>query len=351
MKKALLIVQGEGKGHLSQSVALKEFLEEAEFTIVRVFAGSRPGNELPAYFRDAFSGKLEQFRSPFLLRTHNRKGIYVGRSLAVNLFFSFRYLREARRIRRTIRETGARWVFNFYDMVGALALRKTGTGVRRIGIGHHFLLHLEGYPCPRGNRWHRWLLRFHTSLIIKSCDRVLALSYREVPGVRGIQVIPPLIRRSFRELRYRAGDRYLVYFMAGGYLFDMVRIAREDPAFKADLFTGLAPDMEMPGGIRLHAFSEDRFGELMAGCKGLIATAGFDLCAEAAYHGIPMLVVPARNHYEQLCNSLDVERSGIGKTVGHLLPGVQTQLVASDRIRFRAWVERAGELLFIGIGE
>jgi uncharacterized protein (TIGR00661 family) len=351
MKKALLIVQGEGKGHLSQAVALKEYLEETEFTIVRVFAGNRPGSELPAYFRDAFPGILEQFRSPYLLRTPNQKGIDVGKSLLVNLFFSFRYLREVRRIRRAVRETGAGLVFNFYDIVGALALRKTGTGVRRIGIGHHFLVHLERYPCPGGKRWHRWLLRIHTSLILRSCDRVLALSYREVAGAQGIRVVPPLIRRKFRELNYEAGERFLVYFMAGGYLYDLVRIAREDPAFSADLFTGLVPDMDIPGGIRLHAFSEERFASLMSGCKGLISTAGFDLSAEAAYHGIPMLVIPARNHFEQLCNSLDVERSGIGKSVDHLLPGVQNHLMASDRNRFRAWVDRAGELLLNGIGE
>jgi len=351
MKKVLLIVQGEGKGHLSQSVALKEYLEGSEYTITGVFAGGRAGQELPDYFRDAFRGKLQMFRSPCLLRTPNRKGIYVGRSLVFHLLLSFRYLQEIRRIRRNVRESGVGVVINFYDVVGALALRKVGNSVLKIGIGHHFLLHLEGYPCPGGSRFHRWLLRLHTSMIVRSCDRVLALSYRELPGSEKVKVIPPLIRRSYREFRYRPGERYLVYFMADGYLFDLVRIARRDPSFRADLFTGLVPEMDLPGGIRLHPVSEKHFASMMSVCRGLITTAGFDTAAEAAYHGIPLLVVPARNHFEQCCNSADVVMSGIGNSVEQLVPGNDLELLASEGENFRHWVDRAAELLFNGIRE
>ena len=60
----------------------------------------------------------------------------------------------------------------------------------------------------------------------------------------------------------------------------------------------------------------------MAGCKGLITTAGFDTVAEAAYHGLPLLAVPSQHHFEQQCNGEDMERSGIGMVVQQLEPGV-----------------------------
>lgn len=341
----MFIVQGEGKGHLSQAMAAKEHLEEAGHSVLGVFLGSRPGNDVPEYFRRDFAGHLHTFQSPWFLRTPNRKGIYIGRTLLFNLLRFPLYLSEVRRIRKEIHRLRPDVVFNFYDVVGALALRKTDPGIRRLGIGHHFFLHLDKYRCSKGSPWHRWLLQKLTGLIIKSCDRVLALSYRELPGSQDMEVIPPLLRRSFREMQYRPGKRYLAYFLNEGLLYDLVLLARKLPDFQVDLFTSLKPQMEIPAGITLHDFDADKFSILMGSCKGLISSAGFDLAAEAAYHGIPLAVIPTGNHFEQSCNAADIMRSGIGLAVS--LPGEEMlgKMEASDSAAFRIWADRAAELL------
>jgi uncharacterized protein (TIGR00661 family) len=351
MASIVLIVQGEGKGHMSQSMALKELLEEAGHVILKVFIGSRPGQQLPGYFSEAFAGLTETFQSPFFIRTPNQKGIYVGRSLLANLFRSLTYIGEIKRIRRSIRELAPEVVINFYDLLGAFALRNAGPGISRIGIGHHFLLHLEEYRNAGGWGADRWLLKWHTSLVMKSCDRVLALSFREVASHSGVTVVPPLLRKAFRELPYQSGNRYLAYLMTGGYLYDLVQICREDPGFKVDVFTDLTTGMELPPGIRIHPVDETRFREMMAHCRGLITTAGFDTAAEAAYHGIPLLVIPARGHFEQRCNSLDVERSGIGTAVSQLVPGIQSRIKAADRSSFRAWADQAAAIVLKNLPE
>lgn len=345
MINAILIVQGEGRGHLSQSIALSEYLEEAGHRIQKVFVGSRPGGVVPEYFSEFFKGRLELFQSPYFLRTPNQKGIDVGRSLIMNLFRSSIYLHEMKRIRKSILEQAPDAVFNFYDLVGAFALRKTGPGIRRIGIGHHFLLHLEAYRSCRKGMLDRWLLQAHTRLVLRSCDRIMALSFRAIQSKSGIEVIPPLIREPFRRMVHRPGNRYLAYLMTGGYLYDLIRMCREDPDFKVDVFTELKPGMDLPAGMRIHPFSENRFRELMSQCKGVISTAGFDTAAEAAYHGIPLLVIPARSHYEQYCNSRDVEQSGIGKAVYQLVPGIQAMAESSGNNQFREWADRAGSLI------
>jgi len=182
MARYLFIVQGEGKGHMSQALALKEYLDQAGHTVEAVFLGGRPQREIPDYFARNFAGRLHTFQSPWFLRTPNQKGIYIGRTLLFNLVRIPAYLSELRRIRREIELLGPEVVINFYDVVGALALRKIPSGIRRIGIGHHFFLHLENYRCKQGSAWQRWLLKRLTEGIIRSCDRVLALSFREVPG-------------------------------------------------------------------------------------------------------------------------------------------------------------------------
>ena len=343
MAKCVFIVQGEGRGHLSQSVALQEYLEDAGHSVEAVFAGCNNRRPLPGYYLEIFRDKLDCFASPFFLRTPNKKGIYVGRTILFNLFRSPLYLREAGRIRREIDRLEPDVVFNFYDVVGALALRKTGPAINRIGIGHHFYLHLDGYRCSVKRPFHQWLLKIHTRAIMNSCDHVLALSFREVFGNEQIRVVPPLVRKEIREAGYTRGSRILVYLMNEGFISDLITIARDDPGFLVDLFSDLPTDTPIPPGIRLHAVNDRAFMEKMACCKGLITTAGFDTVAEGAYVGAPLAVVPVRNHFEQRCNSMDVEQSGLGVASDVISKGVLRQMKEIDNRKFRQWVDRSGE--------
>ncbi|MEN8228704.1 MAG: glycosyltransferase family protein [Bacteroidota bacterium] len=343
MAKCVLIVQGEGRGHMSQSMALTEYLEEAGYTVEAVYVGCGIRESIPGYFGEFFKERLKLFYSPYFLRTPNKKGIYVGRTLLFNLVWSMRYLREMRRIRSEINALEPDVVFNFYDVVGALALKGVKPGIKRVGIGHHFFLHLIGYRCNRGSAWHRWLLKMHTTLVMKSCDRVLALSFRELKGDSSIDVVPPLVRRNFREITHQSGDRFLVYLLNEGYIFDLIRLSREDPDFQADVFTTLSPEISLPPGICIHPLNDERFREMMAACKGLITTSGFDTVAEAAYLGIPLVVVPSQHHFEQRCNAADVERSGIGIAVEQVVPGIQYEMKTFDYHAYRQWVDQAGD--------
>jgi len=348
MARCVFIVQGEGRGHMSQSMALKEVLEEAGHIVEAVFAGCTPDAPLPHYFTACFGSRLDCMTSPFLLRSHNRKGILVGKTILYNLLRSASYLREVRRIRKRIREVRPDVVFNFYDPLGALALRKTGQGIMRIGIGHHFYLHLDGYRCRGGSPLHRLLLKYLSGLMIRSCDRVLALSFREEKGNERIRVIPPLIRKGFREIRHTPGERYLVYLLKEGYLYDLIRMARADPDFRADIFCNCIPETVLPPGLEVHLPDADKFRQKMALCRGMITTSGFDTVAEAAYLGIPLVVVPARNHFEQLCNSRDIQASGFGHAATELVPGTEKMMKTGNNEQFRRWVDTApGEILKI----
>ena len=345
MARTLFIVQGEGRGHLSQSVALKEHLEEAGHSIEAVYVGGHPSRKIPDYYQDLFGGKLRPFSSPWFLRTPNKKGIYVGRTIGYNLINSAAYFRSIAMIRKEIDAIQPDVIFNFYELLGALAMKKTASGIRKIGLGHHFYLHLKSSLCRQRPVWHRALLRMHTQMIIKSCNRVLALSYRKEDGSDSIRVVPPLVRREFRDMSYVAGDRYLVYLLQEGFFYDLVQLARNMPGFRVDLFTSLKPDMEIPEGFRLHPFDAKNFSNLMASCRGLISTAGFDTAAEAACQGIPLAVIPTQNHLEQKCNGADIQASGIGICVSKIDQGILEQMDAKDCSEYRAWVNLAGEMI------
>jgi uncharacterized protein (TIGR00661 family) len=345
MARCIFIVQGEGRGHLSQALALKEHLEAAGHEVRLVLVGRGGQRKLPAYFLDGFQEKLEYFDSPYFLRTPNKKGIYVGLTILHNLLRAFRYLKAIRLVRRKINTLAPDAVFNFYDGIGALAMRKARCGIRRIVIGHHFFLHLDGYRCRRGNPLHRWFLTIHTRLVMKGSDLVLALSFRETAGNDRIKVVPPLVRKRFRESMYTPGGRYLIYLLNEGFAADLVAIARADPEFRADLFSDLPADIPVPDGIKLHPISEQQFREKMTTCKGLITTAGFDAVAEAAYLGVPLGVIPVRNHFEQRCNGMDAERSGIGNVLTRLDREGLHSLGGPAGNTYREWVDRAGDMI------
>jgi len=343
MARCLFIVQGEGKGHMSQAIALQEFLLEAGHTVEAVLLGSAFPEKVPNYFRESFSSNLQLYRSPWFLRTPNKKGIYVGRTILFNLFHSFDYFRSVARIRREIATVQPDVVFNFYELLGSLALRKIAPGVKKIGLGHHFYLYLNRAHFNLGPLWHRWLLHLHSRLIASSCDQVLALSYRQEQGKKDIQVIPPLVRKEFRETKYHPGDRYLVYLLQEGFFYDLVRLEQSLPDFRADLFTSLNPAMEIPEGIRLFPFDAKNFSNLMSSCKGLITTAGFDTAAEAAFRGIPLAVIPTHNHFEQRCNAADIHAKGIGVAVSKIDREMLDKMHSRDSQEFREWVNLAGE--------
>ena len=345
MATCLFIVQGEGKGHMSQALALKEYLDAAGHSVEAVFLGTGSPHEIPDYFRNVFAHKLHTFRSPSFLRTPNKKGIYVARTILFNLLYSFAYLKEIARIRKEINSIKPDVIFNFYELLGALAMRSINPGIRKIGVGHHFYLFLNKGLCRIGPVWHRWLLRMHSRMIIKSCDRVLALSFNKEPGTDDIQVIPPLVRKEFREMKRVPGDSYLVYLLQEGFFYDLVKLARANPHFKADVFTSLSPAIEIPEGIRIHPYDAKKFSTLMSSCKGLITTAGFDSAAEAACHGIPLAVIPSLNHFEQRCNGADITMKGIGVSVKGIDQGILDRMFSFDAQEYRAWVEQAGEMI------
>ena len=186
---------------------------------------------------------------------------------------------------------------------------------------------------------------------MRSCDRVLALSFSEQTGDSTITTVPPLIRQKFREMAYRQGERYLVYLLKEGYIYDLISLARSDAGFFADVFTNKIPEIELPPGLRMHAFGGTSFKDLMATCKGLITTAGFDVAAEAAYHGIPMAVIPAGKHFEQKCNGIDIEQHGIGLQFNRIEPGILGRMKQTDPSQFRKWVDRSEELILNSFAE
>ena len=74
------VVQGEGRGHMTQALALARFLRAAGHEIVRVLVGTSPFRSVPDYFRDGIGAPVETYDAPTQVPDRAGRGVSVSRT-------------------------------------------------------------------------------------------------------------------------------------------------------------------------------------------------------------------------------------------------------------------------------
>ena len=351
--RVLFVIQGEGRGHLTQALAAAEMLRTAGHVVVGALVGTSRRRAVPAFFRDALAAPVGTYASPNFVSARDgaiRPAATLARALAGGPACSASLDRIAEALARTEPDV----VVNFYEaLVGAYALVRT-LDVPVVAVGHQFMMGCPSYPLVGGQPLQRAALHAYTRLAGARATLRLALSLSAAPDVpeRRVRVIPPLLRRQLFGLRRTApaGRRLLVYLMEPALGARLAAWSDRRPDVSVDCFSD-APSRRHSERLAFHALSGDRFLEHMAAASGVVCTAGFESVSEAFWLGTPALMLPVPNHYEQRCNALDAAALGVGPaTDGRLdrmepaldafvdslgaLPGAATAV-------FRAWVAEA----------
>jgi len=313
-------VQGEGRGHLSQALALKELLEEASHEIVGLLVGRSETRALPAYFAERMGLEPFFFPSPTTLPGRDRQGVSIWRTTTHNVRRMPAFLAARAAIRSRVRELEPDLVVNFYDALAGMALRGV-VGPRGrlplVSVGHQYLL---GHPeAPRPPVRPLQLLTFRLLNRLSAPPGVprLALSFSRMadgPG-RNTRVVPPLLRRRILEASPEEGDHLLVYVLNDGYGDVIDQWHARHPEVRIDAFWDRkgAPEQDtVRPGLTFHRLSDIRFLERMRTCRGFVGTAGFESVAEALWLGKPVMVVPTGNQVEQAWNAREAEAAGAG---------------------------------------
>lgn len=118
--KVLFIVQGEGRGHLTQAITLEEILRCNGHEVVEVLVGKSNTRRLPGFFNRNIQAPVKRFLSPNFLPTLANKRVSMSRSIAYNLMQVPAYMRSICYIHRRIHETDADLVINFYELLTGL---------------------------------------------------------------------------------------------------------------------------------------------------------------------------------------------------------------------------------------
>jgi uncharacterized protein (TIGR00661 family) len=175
-------------------------------------------------------------------------------------------------------------------------------------------------------------------------------------GNSNLRVCAPLLRKQIFALTPTEEDFVLVYLLNSGYSCDIVRYHKKNPSLKLVCFTDSREVKEQHNGmlklnenLEFHSLNDVKFLELMARCKGLVSTAGFESVCEAMYLNKPVMMVPVKGHYEQYCNARDASRIGAGIYAGEFdLSKLEECFLFYNKEKnkhFRTWVNNVDSQL------
>lgn len=313
--KFLFIVQGEGRGHLTQAITMEEMLLRNGHEVVEVLVGKSSSRRLPGFFNRSIHAPVKRFVSPNFLPSPANKRVSLLRSVAYNLMKVPTYFQSMNYINRRIEASGADIVINFYELLTGLTYFLFRPSVPQVCIGHQYLFLHKEFEFPSANKAGLSLLKFFTRMTSLGARERLALSFRSMKDddKRRIRVIPPLLRREVQLHEPYRGDYIHGYMVNAGFGENVMEWHKKHPETPLRFFWDKweeEPVKKIDETLSFYQLDDVEFLRQMAGCKAYASTAGFESICEAMYLGKPILMVPA--HIEQDCNAHDAARSGAG---------------------------------------
>ncbi len=347
--RVLLAVQGEGRGHMTQALALAAMLRRRGHAVLGAVVGTDRWGDVPAFFRRGLGAPVETVESPGLVSDAAGR-VRPAATLLRALRHPSRYRASLDRLSLILDRDEPDVVVNFYEaLVGAHSQLRV-SDVPTVAVGHQFMASHPGYPLLPGQPIQKAAMQAYTALVGAGASARLALSFYDAPG-GGVLATPPFLRDSLMSLAGREKrDEILVYLMQPRLAPTLAAWSDRNPGVQLHAFAPVEPHQHSPA-LTFHGLSGHAFLERMAVARGVVCTAGFETVSEAMWLGTPAFMVPTPGHYEQRCNAADAAAVGAG-LVGESLdlgPFLETLgqhatdpgPLAAPTLRFRQWVARA----------
>jgi len=348
--RILFVIQGEGRGHLTQALSLRQKLVGEGHEVVGVLVGKSPARRLPAFFLDKIGVPVYPFESPNFLPTAKNKQVNLAASIVYNLARLPKYLLSVRFINRMIRETEADVVVNFYELLTGFTYFLFRPKALMICIAHQYLFLHPDFKFPDENRLELAMLRFFTRLTAIGAAKKLALSFRKMReyGPAGLIVVPPLLRHEVLDIKSKQGEYLFGYLLNSGFSEEIIDWHRAHPEQELHFFWDRkteTAEFKVDERLSFHQLDDLLFLYYMSGAKAYATTAGFESVCEAMYLGKPILMVPT--HIEQACNAYDAALSGAGIVADCFDLDRLSELSKnhSGNMSFRHWVKQADWLI------
>lgn len=328
----MFIVQGEGRGHMTQAISLEQLLSKLGHEVCCIAIGKSKRREIPEFVYRNLKIPIFTFESPNFITDKKGKGILLSKTITYNISKSKYFAKSLKLLDELNINFEPDVIINFYDILGGLFNFIYRPKALFWVIGHQYLTEHPNFIFAKHSPLQKLLFKLNTKITALGSEKQLALSFRPMheSHKQNLIVLPPLLRSELKNFIVSTGDFYLTYMVNSGYADDIIHFAKYHPTFKIEAFWDKkgAPSTFNPlPNVTFHHLNDRLFLEKMAGCKGLVSTAGFESICEAMYLGKPVLVMPVKGQYEQACNALDAVKSGAGITANQF-----------DFLKFEAYI-------------
>ncbi len=351
--RVLFIIQGEGRGHLTQAISLSQILHRAGHQVGAVLVGQAEGREIPAFFSEQIHAPIFPFLSPNLIYDRNKGSIHIGRTIRTHLLRSKKYAASLRAIHTQVQTIQPDLIVNFYEVLGGLYKIMYRPAAPMVCVAHQYLLLHPQFSFPKNSWLDRRIVNFNTRLTALGASRKFALSFRrfaETESADGLTIMPPLLRREVRSLQPESGDFALVYLTHSSLSHQIIAWHEQHPELPLHCFwdNPSAPDVQrMDDTLTFYRLNGPKYLRMMETCRALVTTAGFESVCEAMYLGKPVLMVPVPKHFEQACNAIDGVLAGAGASARTFDLSVLTDFLPyfqSPQADFQTWCHETDHL-------
>jgi uncharacterized protein (TIGR00661 family) len=356
--KFILAVQGEGRGHLTQAMAIYELLQKAGHTISCVTVGTSGERQIPEFFTRKINVPVIQLASPNFVKDKYNRSLSLFKTVSINLKMLSAYKESLGTIKKLTGEYKPDILINFYEpLIGWFAFFHK-PAFRIVSIAHQYTYLHSAYNFPAGNVFQSALLKYFTRFTAAGSHKILAINMHDLPADNNkkLQVIPPVLRHELFEQKLGHENFILVYLLNSGYIQDILAWHKKHPGLMLYCFTDNANVKEKHKGVWnvdktlvFYSLNDRKFLELMARCQGLVCNAGFESVCEAMWLGKPVMMVPVNGHFEQYCNARDATRIGAGIHASEFnLEKMEYYLLFHKRRKneiYRSWVSRMDKIV------
>lgn len=361
--KIVIAVQGEGRGHLTQAIAISRILISQGHTVAGIIAGKNPNRPLPEFFYKSMPFTFLEVESPHFIMNSKGNAIHMPSTVFRNLMRARTYLNSLRKMRTFLETHRPDVVVNLYEPLVALYTLSYFRSFEIISIAHQYIyLHPE-FRFPKGFRLQSSFLKYYTRFTAIGSRKIMALSMYDLPVCANtkLKITPPALREVLFNKSVADEGFLLVYVLNSHFMAEIMQWHRRHPEVKLVCFTDNRDVKDRYKGtfriddhLVFHSLHQEKFLDLMARCSGLVSTAGFESVCEAIYLGKPVMLIPVDGHFEQFCNAIDSARIGAGTYSTHFDfdPAMVGQLQQSmPTAKYREWVHRFPQALGQAIAE
>ena len=355
--RVLFVIQGEGRGHLTQALALQADLHEAGHEVVGGVISHNGTSQWPSFFVEQFRAPLTPIESLSIVMDRHRRSV---RPVATVMHALCRFAQRTSTLdllQATIDTTRPDVIINFFEPAVSLLAQRRSLSVPVVAVAHQYMFLHPNYRFPPGQWLQRQAARSFTWFTGYEAVVRIALSLYPAPSHETLRVHPPLLRPIVRtQTPWSPPHGHLqVYLMNAGYARDVMHWHQAHPDVPLRCFwsrPGITRPEHVDDTLTIYPISQRPFVEGLAAARGLITTAGFESVAEAMYLNTPVQAVPVQSHYEHRCNAYDTVRAGAGirsKTFDCSALWAFAQHHQTSFNAYREWVKQGAEQLIATI--